>query len=147
MQVGQPSGTGLHCFVVAEHTKQGATLWLASLCLSFLNIFCWLWYYSFPIFFSSLFPSTLYPSSHQHSPQLSWCTCKFFGFSISHTILNIPLSIVYLPIILLIPCTFSLILPLHFPTGNAPCALHFCGSVPVLVVCLVFFCFGFRCGC
>ena len=34
----------------------------------------------------------------------------FFGFSISYTVLNLPLSILYPPIMLLIPCTFSLIL-------------------------------------
>ena len=33
------------------------------------------------------------------------------------------------------------------PIDNPPCDLHFCGSVPVLVVCLVCFCFCFRCGC
>ena len=33
------------------------------------------------------------------------------------------------------------------PIDNPPCDLHFCGSVPVLVVCLVFFCLGFSCGC
>ena len=33
------------------------------------------------------------------------------------------------------------------PIDNPPCDLHFCGSVPDLVVCLLFFCFGFRCGC
>ena len=37
-------------------------------------------------------------------------TYNFFGFSISHTILNLPLSILYLPFMLLIPCTFSPIL-------------------------------------
>ena len=43
---------------------------------------------------------------------MSMChTCKFFGFSISHTILNLPLSIFYLPFMLLTPCTFSPILP------------------------------------
>ena len=34
------------------------------------------------------------------------CACKFFGFSVSYTVLNLPLSILYLPILLLIPCTF-----------------------------------------
>ena len=38
------------------------------------------------------------------------CTYKLFGFYISHTILNLPLSILYLPFMLLIPCTFSPIL-------------------------------------
>ena len=37
--------------------------------------------------------------------------------------------------------------PSHFPVDNPPCELHFCGSVPVLVVGLVCFCFCFRCGC
>ena len=37
--------------------------------------------------------------------------------------------------------------PSHSPIDNPPCDLHFCGSVSVLVVCLVFFCFCFRCGC
>ena len=36
--------------------------------------------------------------------------------------------------------------PSHSPIDNPPCDLHFCGSVPVLV-CLVCFCFCFRCGC
>ena len=33
------------------------------------------------------------------------------------------------------------------PIDNPPCDLHFCGSVPVLVVRLVCSCFCFRCGC
>ena len=37
---------------------------------------------------------------------------KFFGFSISYTILNLPLSMLYLPFMLLIPYPFSPILPL-----------------------------------
>ena len=37
--------------------------------------------------------------------------------------------------------------PSQSPIDNPPCDLHFCGSVSVLVVCLVFFCFGFRCVC
>ena len=28
--------------------------------------------------------------------------------------------------------------PSHYPTYNRPCDLHFCDSVPVLVVCIVF---------
>ena len=37
--------------------------------------------------------------------------------------------------------------PSHSPVGNPPWDLHFCGSVPVLVVGLDCFCFCFRCGC
>ena len=49
----------------------------------------------------------------------------------------------FLPIIY---ATYSLYLfplsPLfHSPADNPPCDLHFCDSVPVLVVCLVCFCF------
>ena len=36
--------------------------------------------------------------------------------------------------------------PSQSPIDNSPCDLHFCGSVSV-IVCLVFFCFGFRCVC
>ena len=68
-------------------------------------------------------------------------TYKFFTFSISYTILNLPLSILYLSTMLLIPCTFSAILPLLLPVDNSPCDLHFCDSVPLLVVSLV--CFWF----
>ena len=63
-------------------------------------------------------------------------------------------------LVLTFPCLFSTyhlcylfsvpfppLSPSHSPVDNPPCDLHFCGSVPVLVVCLVCFCFGFRCGC
>ena len=42
---------------------------------------------------------------------------------------------------------FPPLFPTHSPIDNPPCDLHFCGSVPVLVVGLVCFCFCFRCGC
>ena len=42
---------------------------------------------------------------------------------------------------------FPPLFPSHSPVDNPPCDLHFCGSVPILVVCLVCFCFCFRCGC
>ena len=71
-------------------------------------------------------------------------TCKCFGFSISHTILNLPLSMFHLKFMLLIPCTFSPILPLSLPADNPLCDLHFCDSVPVLVVHFFFF-FRFSC--
>ena len=44
-------------------------------------------------------------------------TYKFFGFYISYTILNLPLSIFYLPFMLLILCTFS-------PSLSLPLLLH-----------------------
>ena len=61
-------------------------------------------------FFSPLYPS---PSCTPFPPVFPppWImsmgrTYKFFGFSISYTILNLPLYLLCLPIMLLIPCTF-----------------------------------------
>ena len=62
------------------------------------------------------------------------------------------------PILLTSPCLFCTyhlcylfsvpfppLSPSHSPVDNPSCDFHFCGSVPVLLVCLV--CFCFRCGC
>ena len=94
-------------------------------------------------------PSCPPPPSHIPPPQFMPMghTYKFFGFYISSTIVTLPLSIFHLSFMLLILCTFPLLSPSHSPTDNPPCDLHFCGFVPVLVVCLVCFCFGFRCRC
>ena len=95
------------------------------------------------MFFSFFSPSSLHPLFNQHSP--TWfmsvgCTYKFFGFSIFYAILNLPLSILYLPFMLLTPCTFSLPCSPLLPAYNPPCDLHFCDSV-LVVVSLVCFCF------
>ena len=68
--------------------------------------------------FSSLPPSAWYPHSLQESLTEFMSmghTYKFFGFSIFHTILNLPLSILYQQLMLLIPCTIFPILPLPPP--------------------------------
>ena len=89
-----------------------------------------------------LLPNIPLPSSDTPTYFMSMgCACKFFGFSISYTILNISLSILHLPIMLLNPCTFSPFSPFHLPADNPPNNLHICDFVPVLVVCLVCFCF------
>ena len=68
---------------------------------------------SFFFFFSSLYShlpcNPLPPTSYYPLSSCPWVghTYKFFGFSISYTILNFPLSILCLPIMLLIPCNFS----------------------------------------
>ena len=62
----------------------------------------------------------------------------FFGFSISYTILILSLSILCLLLCFLCPIPFLPILLLPLPADNPPCDLHFCGSVLVLVVFLVF---------
>ena len=84
-----------------------------------------------------------------HIPPLQFIsmgrTYKFFSFYISYTLLHLP-STLYVLFMLLIPYTFYPILPLPFPTDNPPYDLHFCDSLPVLVVCLLCF-FFFRFGC
>ena len=45
----------------------------------------------------------------------------------------------------LFPVPFPPILPFSHPTDNPPCDLHFCDSVPIVVVCLLCFCFMFNC--
>ena len=80
-----------------------------------------------------------------HIPPLQFMsmghTYKFFGFYISYTILNLPLSLFYLQFMLLILCTFNPIYPIPFPTDNPPCDPYFCDSVLLLVLCLFCFCF------
>ena len=66
-------------------------------------------------------------------------TDKFFGFSICYTILNFPLFCTY--ILCLFPVPFPPLSSLPVPTDNPPCDLHFCDSLPVLVLGLVCFCF------
>ena len=94
-------------------------------------------------FFLPLFlplPCTALPPASSMS---MGCTYKFFGFSISYNVLNLPLSILYLPSMLFNLCTF---LPpfslLPFSTDSPPGDLYFCDSIPVLLVCLVCFCFS-----
>ena len=97
-------------------------------------------------YFSLLFPSSLHPPPTSILPPFYVSmgrTYKFFGFSISYTILNLPLSILCLPIRLFIPCTSPPIFSLALPTDNPPYDVYLCDSVSVLVVSLVCFCFCF----
>ena len=100
--------------------------------------------------FPPLLPSVQHTLSHLHSPPPQFMsiglTYKFFGFSISYTMLNPALFLLYLPCMLLISCTFPPFFPHPLPAVNPPYDLHFCDSVPVLVVCLVCFCFCFYLG-
>ena len=59
-------------------------------------------------------------------------TYKFFGFYISYTILTFPLSIFYLPFMLLVLCTF----PLSPPPTPPLITLHVI-SISVLISCFV----------
>ena len=109
----------------------------------FKSIFYWLCFYSCPNF--SPFPhSTRYPLPSSNAPTYFMSighTYKFFGFSISCIVLNTPRLFCTYQICFLIPIRFSPFFLFPCPTDNPPCDLHFCDSVPVLVVCLVCFCF------
>ena len=98
----------------------------------FLSIFYWL--YSCPIF----------PPLPCFSP-LSSCPWVIHLSSLAS-----PFPILFLTSPYFVPTNYAYFLYLFlsyspYPTDNPPCDLHFCDSVPVLVVCLVCFCFGFRC--
>ena len=80
--------------------------------------------------------------SQLHSPHLSSCSWVLHISSLASSF-----PILFLPS----PCLFStyhlcFLFPVPFPplspyplsADNPPCDLHFCGSVPVLVVCLGF---------
>ena len=93
-------------------------------------------------------PSCTPPPSH--IPRYSSCPWVILVSSLASTFPTL-----FLPS----PCLFSTyhlcysfsvpfphLSPSHSPADNPPCDLYFCGSGPVVVVCLVCFCFGFRCG-
>ena len=95
-------------------------------------------------------PTPLHPAHPLPPTFLPYSSCPWVMYisSLASTFPTLFLpSPYFLPTIY---ATYSLYLsplsPSHSPFDNPPCDLHFCGSVSVLVVCLVFFCFGFRCG-
>ena len=116
----------------------------------FLSIFCWLCYYSCPIFFLPFIP--LHPASCPHPaflPTLSSCP-----WVVHISFLASPFPILFLTShVYFVPTIYasnSLYLfphsPLPHPSESPPCDLHFYDSVPVLVICLVCFCvFRFSC--
>ena len=127
-----------------ENTKYISIILLHKLFFVF-NIFYWLCIRVVPFFsaFNSLSPCTSPPtiiphlSSHPGVIHISSLASPF------PIVLNLLLSILYLPFMLLIPYTFFPIPPLPLPTNSPPCDPYFCESVPVLLVCLVHFHFCF----
>ena len=113
--------------------------------LIFLSIFYWLCCYSCPNFLL-LHPSTWYLLSLQQSPlplsSQPRVVHKFFGFSLSYTVLNLPLFCSH-QWCFLIPELFPLSSPFPHSANNPPNDSHVYDSVPVLAVCLVCFCFCF----
>ena len=101
----------------------------------FIYIYYWSWSYSCPNF-PPLPPSTWYSHSLQLSPHplvnVLGQACKFFGFSISYTVLN---RVYFVPtnLCFLIPALFPPFFPVLLPTDNPPNNLHIYDSVPFLV--------------
>ncbi|KAF6081831.1 hypothetical protein HJG60_008838 [Phyllostomus discolor] len=91
--------------------------------------------------------STLYPPP-THIPPFSSCPCVILMSCLASTfpILFLPSPYLFSTYILcyLFSIPFPPLSSSHPPAANPPCALHFCGSVPVLVVYLVSF--GFALG-
>ena len=102
-------------------------------------------FHFFPPLYSPL-PCTPQPTRIPH-PQCMCMghTCVIWLLPFPMLFLTSP-CLLYQPFMLLTPCTFFPILPLPLHVDNPPCDLHFCDSVPVLVVSLICFC-GFFCFC
>ena len=111
-------------------------------CLSFsFKYFLLIMLLQFSQFFPFILPPPCTPNPPAFPPPLvhvHGCTYKFFQSSVSHTIFDLSLSILCLPIMLLFPGPSPPHSPLHLPTENPPCDHHFSHSVPVLVVYLAF---------
>ena len=119
----------------------------------FLSTFHWLCYYSCPFFFPPLSHSTLHlpPSSiRSPTPHLSswpWVVhISFLAPPFPILLLNSPCLFCAYQLSFLFPVPFPPFSPLHLPSDNPPCDLHYCDSVSVLVLCLVCFWF-FRFSC
>ena len=136
------SSLSCFCFIVSAFGS------LRNLCISFFLMYLLIMLLQlshFPPFTPSC------PPPPSHIPPYSSCPWVIHISSLASTF-----SILFLPS----PCLFSTyhlcylfsvpfpaLSPSHSPVDNPSCDLHFCGSVPVLVVCLVCFCFCFRYGC
>ena len=86
--------------------------------------------------------SLLYPPSPLHPPTFSSCPCVVHVSSLASLFpilfLTSPSLFYGYQLCFLFPVPPPSILPFPLPTENPPCDLHFCDSVPALVVFLVF---------
>ena len=109
--------------------------------LLFKIIFYWLCYYSCPNFFPFASPLPSYPLPQAISTPIFMSMghmCKLSGYSISYTVLHIPMVLCNYLFVLLNPLTSSPVLPYPLPSGNHQNTHCIHNSVSVLV-CLVYF--------
>ena len=142
------------CFMVI----QILCVWWACPCNSFYssiriflkNIFYCLCHYSCPIYFLPFIPLCSAPSLSPASLPLSSCP---WVVSISSLASPFPILLLTSPCLFctyhlcfLFPVPFPPFSPIPLPADNPPCecGLHFCDSIPVLVVCLISFGFFFK---
>ena len=137
-----PSTTPLH----SQSAPCCACPWVFYMCcfLKYILLIMLLQLSHFP---PSLFPSILHhpPTSIPHLSSFPWVVHKSSLTSTFPMLVLTSPSLFCRPFMLLIPCTFPPFSPLHLPTDNPPCVLHFCDSIPILVVCLVCFFWVFFC--
>ena len=111
----------------------------------FLKYILSICYYSCPMF-CLLFPSTLYTPTRIPAPTpASFSSCPWVvhisSLASTFPILFLTSPVYYLPTIYASYSLYLFSLSPFSPTDNPPCDLHFCGSVPVLLFCLVLFFF------
>ena len=99
-------------------------------------------------FFPPLYSPPPCTTSHQyHTPLLGLCPWVIHISSLASPFpklfLTSPSLFCSYHLCFLFPVPFPASASLTFPADNPPCDLYFCKSVPVLVVCLVHFCFCF----
>ena len=85
--------------------------------------------------FIPLHPAYLLPPAFPHLSSSPW-VIHVSSLASTFPTLFLTSPIFYLLLMLLILCTFSPLSPSHAPADNPPCDLHFCASVPVLMVLL-----------
>ena len=118
---------------------------LACLFVCFLNILYWLCYYSCPIL-PLYSPPPCIPPPKRIPPLVHVIHTSFFASAFPMLFLTAACLFCTYYLCFLFPVPFPLFSPLPLLIGNPPCDLHFCDSVPVLVVCSVCVClFRFRC--
>ena len=104
-------------------------------------LYC-LCYYSHSVFFSPLFASVLHPPPTSIPPP-TFSSCpwvvhiSFLASPFPILFLTSPCRFFIYHLCYLFPVPFLQFSPSPSPTDNPPCDLHFCDSLPVLVVCFV----------